>query len=306
MMRYVGRTGLFLLPILLVITHLPSEGARAGVPQGRIETIDTVHSVNVDARRVDVWLPPGYSDTGATRYPVLYLQDGQNLFFPAFSSYGNVWAIDSVMAVLIAERKIRPAIVVGIWNTPKRTPEYVPAAAYEAFPDTLKQLFLAEYGMAPISDDYLKFLVGELKPLIDKRYRTLTGKNDTFVMGSSKGGLISLYALLWYPETFGGAACVSTHWPVSLKVNMPEFATPFIDYLRAHLPAPGTHRIYFDFGTTMLDSAYEPYQRLADTVMMEAGYTKGTDWMTEKFDGAGHNEQAWRARVRIPLTFLLH
>jgi pimeloyl-ACP methyl ester carboxylesterase len=131
-------------------------------------------------------------------------------------------------------------------------------------------------------------------------------KRNTIVMGSSKGGLISLYALLQYPDIFGSAGCLSTHWPISLKENIPAFATPFIGYLRTRLPNPGAYRFYFDYGTTTLDAWYEPYQLMADSVMKEAGFTRGKDWITEKFEGAAHNEKAWRARLRIPLTFLLH
>jgi predicted alpha/beta superfamily hydrolase len=111
------------------------------------------------------------------------------------------------------------------------------------------------------------------------------------------GGLISLYALCEYPDVFGGAGCVSTHWPAGDGI--------VIDYMQTALPDPAAHRIYFDYGTETLDADYEPYQERADEVMQRAGYTEGANWITRKFPGADHSETAWRARVEISLRFLL-
>ena len=140
-------------------------------------------------------------------------------------------------------------------------------------------------------------MVTELKPFIDATYRTLAGPADTFVMGSSMGGLISAYAIAEYPDMFGGAACVSTHWPAADGA--------VIDYLAGHLPDPASHRLYFDYGTATLDALYEPYQQRMDAVMRRSGYVEGQNWVTLKFDGAEHNEQAWRQRAALPLQFLL-
>jgi len=147
------------------------------------------------------------------------------------------------------------------------------------------------------SDRYLQFIVTELKPFIDSTYRTLAGRADTFVMGSSMGGLISAYAVAEYPDVFGGAACVSTHWPAGNGA--------VIDYLASHLPDHASHRLYFDYGTATLDALYEPYQQRMDVVMRQAGYVEGRNWLTLRFDGAEHNEQAWRQRAALPLQFLL-
>ena len=78
-----------------------------------------------------------------------------------------------------------------------------------------------------------------------------------------------------------------------------------IDWLRAELPAPGAHRFYFDFGTATLDALYPPHQARMDAVMRERGYTEGQDWITRRFEGAEHNEAAWKARLDMPLRFLL-
>ncbi len=252
-------------------------------------------SRHVAARHVDVWLPPGYATTADARYPVIYLHDGQNLFDPN-GPFGS-WRVDEAMLRLIAAGEAPPAIVVGVWNTPARFAEYMPQ---QATSDAVLAKILAQFQQPAArlqSDAYLKFLVTELKPFIDRTYRTRPEREHTSVMGSSMGGLISAYALVQYPEVFGGAGCLSTHWPAGDGV--------VIDYLAPRLPAPGAHRFYFDFGTATLDATYEPFQRRMDAVMRAAGYTEGANWMTRKFEGAEHNETAWRARVHLPLQFLL-
>ena len=265
---------------------------------GRIEKHPAFSSRFVAPRQVDVWLPPGYEANSSERYPVVYMHDGQNLFDPRISYGGSAWEVDQALVRLIQQGLIRGAIVVGIWNTGSaRASEYLPQKAVvarwiDAVPGILTQPHL------PIqSDAYLKFLVEELKPWVDRNYRTKPDAPNTFIMGSSMGGLISVYALVEYPGVFGGAACVSTHWPAGNGA--------VIDYIAKHLPTPGAHKFYFDFGTETLDAGYEPYQRRMDAVMKSAGYTEGRDWVTRKFPGAEHSEKYWRARVELPLEFLL-
>jgi predicted alpha/beta superfamily hydrolase len=227
------------------------------------------------------------------------MHDGQNLFFPGYSFGGEPWNIDKAIVRLMDEGKISGAIVVGVSNLgSNRWSEYLPQkpvetpAGYEfaaRFPDRLPKTSYA--------DDYLRFLVSELKPFIDATYRTLHGQPHTFVMGSSMGGLISLYALTEYPQVFGGAGCLSTHWVAGENL--------IVDYFGGVLPKPGANRLYFDFGTETADAAYEPFQTRMDEHMRAAGYTFGKDWVTRKFPGAEHSERAWRERVHIPLEFLL-
>ena len=111
-----------------------------------------------------------------------------------------------------------------------------------------------------------------------------------------------------YPETFGGAACMSTHWTLYPPQEIPDATHPFPDafrrYLLRHIPDPADHRIYFDYGTTTLDSLYPPHQALMDTIMQHAGYTTGR-WITRTFPGDPHTEQAWADRLHYPLAFLL-
>ncbi len=249
-------------------------------------------------RTVDVWLPPAYSTDHASHFPVIYMHDGQNLFDPAIAFTGTDWGVDEAINRLTAKKVISGAIVVGVWNGALRWVDYMPQRLTD-LPEgeTVLDFFLQEKGGRPHSNRYLQFLVDEIKPFIDTNYRSLPDQAHTCIMGSSMGGLASLYALEIYPEVFGAAACLSTHWPAGGDL--------LVDDLAAHLPVPGIHRLYFDYGTATLDELYEPFQLRFDAQLQNAGYTRGRDWVTLKFEGAEHNEAAWRQRVEIPLRFLL-
>ena len=255
-------------------------------------------SCYVTRRHVDVWCPPVDTRKRAVRYPVLYMHDGQNLFDPALSFIGVDWGMDEAATRLMQGECGGGVIVVGIWNSPLRWREYMPDKPLAGLQGrALRTRFAEQAGGEPLSEAYLKFLVRELKPFIDKIYPTLPDAAHTFLMGSSMEGLISLYALIEYPELFGGAACLSTHWPAG--------EDPLVDFLGAALPRAGWHRLYFDFGTETLDADYEPYQRRMDKWVQRAGYRVGHDWLTRRFSGAEHSERAWRSRVDMPLAFLL-
>jgi predicted alpha/beta superfamily hydrolase len=263
-----------------------------------VEAWGPVPSREVAARNIDVLLPASYASEPGRRYPVLYMHDGQNLFDPGLSSMGVDWDVDGAVARLTAAGELREVIVVGVWNTPERTLEYAPAKALPAGPVNTGVPGRAPIDLAQVkSDAYLRFLVEELKPAIDARYRTLPGPADTVVMGSSMGGLISLYAVAEYPQVFGAAGAVSTHWPAADGA--------MVEWLGRHLPDPATHRLYFDYGTATLDAGYAPYQEAMDVLLRQAGYRAGENWRTLRFEGAEHNEAAWKARVDEPLRFLL-
>jgi len=141
------------------------------------------------------------------------------------------------------------------------------------------------------SDDYLQFIIHILKPRLDRQFRTIPSSESTYLMGSSMGGLISMYGVCEYPEVFGGAACMSTHWPgVYTNENNP-IPTAFMDYLKNHLPAPGGHRLYI------------PHQPKVDAIFRNAGYG-GQDFKSKCFPGHKHEERFWRQRLAEPLTFL--
>lgn len=259
-------------------------------------------SKHVDARNVEVFLPTGYDETSKDKYKVLYMHDGQNVFNSKTSYTGIDWGVDEAIDSLIKIGKIKKTIVVAPWNNgPKRFSEYMPKApsAISETPEVKEGLKQNTGFDALYSDAYLKFLVEELKPFIDKTYNVSTKTEDTSIMGSSMGGLISLYAICKYPDVFGKAGCVSTHWPI------PILGEAYMNTLPATLPDPVTHKIYFDFGTKTLDAQYEPHQTKVDQMMVDKGYAEGENWITKKFEGAEHNEKSWNTRVHIPLEFLL-
>ena len=253
----------------------------------------------VAPRDVEIWLPPSYEASPEKRYPVIYMHDGQNVFDPAASKYsGWDWGVDEAMTALISSGDVSEAIIVAPYSIDKwRNADYFPQKAGEAYAKDFKAA-MPEFDVKGLrADGYLKFLTAELKPFIDSNYRTLTGREDTSIMGSSMGGLISLYAISEYPNIYGAAANVSTHFPLADGI--------LIDYFEKLLPAPKTHRLYFDYGTLTLDHNYEGYQNRMDAALIEAGYERGVNWTTRKFEGHDHSERSWRNRVHIPLTFLL-
>lgn len=255
-------------------------------------------SRHIAPRHVDVWCPPAAAAGSALRYPVIYMHDGQNLFDPASSFIGVDWGVIEAMTGLMQTGGHPGAIVVGIWNSPQRWRDYMPAKPLH-LPEGrgLLAAFSEQAGGEPLSDSYLRFIVEELKPFIDAIYPTRPDRPSTFVMGSSMGALISLYALAEHPDLFGGAGCLSTHWPIGEQILLKYFAIS--------LPKPSSNKLYFDYGTEDLDRDYETYQIQMDGFLQNIGYRSGRDWLTLKFQGAGHSERAWRARLQIPLAFLL-
>jgi predicted alpha/beta superfamily hydrolase len=272
--------------------------AQSGIT-GLLKRHEAVTSKFVDARNVDVWLPPGYERNKSQRYPVVYVHDGQNLFDPKCAFAGVEWGIDETMTRLIEAGTIREAIVVGIWNiSEKRLFEYMPRKAVATDEDETRPKGFPNLKREQItSDSYLRFIVDELKPLIDATYRTLPDRDNAFIMGASMGGLISAYAMAEYPDLFSGAGCISTHWPANDGV--------VIDYLKEHLPDARSHKFYFDYGTEGLDAHYEPHQQRMDDVLRSGSYEEGKNWMTRKFPGEDHSDRAWSKRIDLPLRFML-
>lgn len=273
------------------------------VSVGRIERLANVASRHVGARHVDVWLPADYSP--AKRYNVLYMHDGQMLFDARTTWNKQAWDAHLTVARLVAEKRIPDTLIVGIWNNGQlRHSEYFPQKFLALMAEAPRQELIAKaLAGQPRADAYLRFLVQELKPAIDARYATRPGRDSTFIAGSSMGGLISVYAMNEYPQVFGGAAGLSTHW---VGTSQPNSAIPLaaFNYLRDHLAPPDGRRLYQDHGTTELDAMYAPYQRFVDEIVRDRGYTAANS-LSRVFEGTGHNERAWAARLEIPLVFLM-
>lgn len=281
------------------------------VASGSLKRIENFKSAFVDARHVDIWLPDGY-DT-KKKYSVLYMHDGQMLYDSTTTWNKKEWGIDETVGALIKAGKIQDCIVVGIWNGGKsRHPDYFPQKPFDDLTQAQKDFVTQQLQKAgrttdvfqPKSDNYLKFLVKELKPFIDKEYAVYTDKAHTFIAGSSMGGLISMYAITQYPKIFGGAACLSTHWVGIFETKDNPIPQAFYVYLEKNLPNPKNHKIYFDYGDQTLDALYPPLQAEVDKIMIKKKWT-AKSWITQFFKGENHSEDAWRKRLDIPLLFLL-
>ena len=270
------------------------------VSSGKIVRLN-MPSQYVDNRLVDIWLPDGYPHSGP--YNVVYMHDGQMLYDATHNWAKQEWKIDEVAGKLLSENKINKTIIIGVHNNgAKRHSEYLPNKVfnYLSGDDLFNNLSTKNNNR---SDEYLKFLVFELKPFIDLNYNVFVDANHTFVMGSSMGGLISMYAICEYPNVFGGAACVSTHWIGKMEDNsfIPE---AFLQYLKDYLPNPKNHRIYFDTGDQTLDAFYPPYQKKVDELMKSNNFNS-SNWETLYFPGENHSEISWAKRIDKPLLFLL-
>lgn len=267
---------------------------------------------------VDVWTPAGYDASSVKSYPVVYAHDGQNLFDTSFSFAGITWGIDEACAQLAADPDFVVPIIVGINNRGAesfRPNDYFPESALDYIsPDQKENTFIYDTcNDIFLGNEEAAFVAEELKPLIDSIYNTAPGQSTTFAMGSSMGALASMYLLCEYPQIFGGAACMSTHWIGSLNLN-PDYslndddvcANAILQYLSDHLPTDGMHRLYLDQGTEGWDAGYLKYEGIAREIVRDKGYTEenGQLYLYDAI-GAAHNEWFWQQRVKLPLKFLL-
>jgi enterochelin esterase-like enzyme len=233
-------------------------------------------------RDVYIYLPPGYDRDQGKRYPVLYMQDGQNCWDDPTEPFGHGgWCVNAAADAMIAAGRIRPFIAVGLASTPDRMSEYGPG------PD-----ICSNGGQA-----YIRHMADDVKPMIDGTYRTLRGPQDTAVMGSSMGGLISMQAALQNPETFGHAACLSPAFFITDAQGR-----TYGDLVRSVGKVPV--RLYLDSGTAGPKQDGAPETRQMVTLLRTTGWRDGEDLLHFEDAGAAHNERAWRGRLEKPLLFL--
>ncbi|WP_158945078.1 alpha/beta hydrolase [Granulicella sp. S190] len=235
-----------------------------------------------DDRAVSVYLPPQYLQQEERRFPVFYLQDGQNLF-DGRTSYlaGQTWNAHTTADRLTLDGEIEPVILVGVANTGlRRMAEYTPTRDFKMGGGEGR--------------NYGRLLVEELKPLIDNSYRTLRGAKDTGLGGSSLGGLISLYVGFTCPEVFGKLAAMSPSlwWNQRSVVRMLD--------LRSSKPEL---RIWLDIGTAE-GARHVRDADLLERVLVKHGWKAGKDFVYMKDPDGVHDENAWSARFGDVLRFL--
>ena len=233
--------------------------------RGRVSNVTSVDGPG-RAHSLRVYLPPGYDENTLRSYPVLYMQDGKNLFFPNEAFGGKEWQVDETMDRLDRMNAMRKVIVVGV-----------------APSDRMKDYTLPGY------IDYGEFLVTRVKPIIDQGYRTRPDASNTVVMGSSLGGVVSLYLAWRYPDVFGGAACLSSTFGYQddlFERIGKEPRRPIRIYLDSGWP-----RDNFDATNAMRD------------LLMQRGFHLGADLLQFSFPEGLHAEDSWAERIHLPFQY---
>jgi predicted alpha/beta superfamily hydrolase len=238
-------------------------------------------------RNVLVYLPPSYAKEPERSFPVLYMHDGNNLFDRQTAFMGVEWEVDERAEELMKKNLMREIIIVGINNTAARMEEYTPIRS-------------KQHGGGN-GQDYLKFITRELAPTINRKFRTLKGPENTGIMGSSLGGLISLYAGFDFDDHFGliGAISPSLWWADNYMEK--EFMGKFRE--KKNL------KIWMDMGTLEGVNSLGQSQAVSDTrrmqkLLLRMGYVQGEDLYYFEHRGATHDEASWAERIHLPLLYL--
>lgn len=261
-------------------------------------------------RKVEILLPKNYDVNKDERYAVLYMYDCQNIFHDSLSFTGISWGVKETTEMLANSGIIEPIIVVGIDNAGElRANEYSPKKVVQRTREIDANYFEGKgtylnNDTLLYSDEFLKFVVEELKPYIDQTYRTIPDREHTAVMGSSLGGLMALYAYIEYPDIFGKAGCVSTHWPISYGDNSCSGVEAYSQIIKERWDTiEHPVKIYFDYGTETIDAGYINKQPIIDKLFHSLGYPS-EDYFSKCFINKDHSERSWRERLAIPMTFL--
>ncbi len=239
-------------------------------------------------RTLTVALPPGYDTNHSARYPVFYLHDGQNLFDHHAAAFGVAWQADAIAARLLDAGRLRPAILVGIANTPDRLHEY--ARSYDA-----------HERVGGRGDAYARFVLDEIKPFVDRYYRTLPHREHTAVAGSSMGGLVSLTMAQDFHDRFALCGVLSPSLWWNHGGTLQEIAEGDKSWLR-HM------RFWVDMGTREgsrrghVPPAVERTRRLIG-LFDAAGLRPGRDYYYWEVAGGEHNEAHWSARFDKVLLY---
>lgn len=256
--------------------------------KGRLERLESSSRYLSNSRYLDIYLPPHY-DREQRHYPVLYMHDGNNLFYPEIAFGGTPWYLQRSLDHLISVRLIEPMIVVGVYNSMGRAQEYTWSP--------MKTPWGQEGGQGP---DYARYLRHEVMPQINRRYRTLLGPQHTGVMGSSLGGLISFYLGLHHSDVFGHIGMIS-----------PSFWWNAGEALRDAQDFPPGLRLWLDMGTREGDRRVAVKRnpnvrnlRLMKQALLQRGYREGLDLGYLEARGALHNEWWWGQRSHLILLFL--
>jgi predicted alpha/beta superfamily hydrolase len=254
-----------------------------------------------DEHNVIVWIP----GTVTATTPVLLMNDGHNVFDPTTSTFGATWGIlEALQERPVGGPRIQAKqqpLIIGVTyknNDGKiRGIEYSPTDIVAAHPEILKNFPDDWSHTGPTGNDYHELIARTIVPAIAAEFGVELKRERTAIGGSSMGSLTSMYAMAKHPDVYGTVLGYSTHWPIGGNL--------LVDEMTRILPAPGSHRIWSDGGTTELDAAYAPFQAYFRQTMAAKGYRLGEDFIETSYPQTGHNELWWAVRVEHPINWWL-
>lgn len=277
-----GASRAYRQPLSGLVLPPPIESSR--IEQLRPDLIMT--GIPLIPRPAYVYLPPGYDAQPDRAFPVVIMNDGQNIFDDPIGPFGGgCWELNRILDAEILGGRVEPLIVVGIANTIERRGEYTPAPA----PDPP--------GLTGDGPMYLNLIVDRVLPTVRQRYRVLPGPEATSIGGSSLGGLIAFWGALQRPDVFGKAICMSPSFWFQSADGMTMFS--YVD-ARGHQPV----KIYLDNGTGGASRDGAPLTRLMRAWLIRRGWRLGVDAFHLEQVGAEHHEAAWRDRLPAMLRLM--
>jgi predicted alpha/beta superfamily hydrolase len=257
--------------------------------RGSIHRIENFSSNFLNNKRhIDIYLPPSYNFNKSKYYPVIYMHDGNNLFYPSISFAGVPWRVDKTLDMLINNRLIEEVIIVGIFNTIQRDYEY-----------TWTKINFGNKIQGGGGSLYAKFIIEELKQFIDSNFRTLKDRNNTSIIGSSLGGLISFYIGLYYPNIFSKIGIMSPSFWWNYGIAFKDVSN-----------ISNNLKIWLDIGTkegyarSISRNMNIMTTRFMRELLINKGYIEGYNLAYFEDKGAKHNEYFWGKRFHLPMIFL--
>lgn len=269
--------------MLCTLLLLAQEPSRKPTLTGNIERMPAFESKTLGNRRdILIYLPPGYGNDTKRRYPVAYFHDGQNVFDGATSFIPNQeWRADETAQAMIEAGLIEPIIMIAIPNMgAERSNEYLPT-----------RFKMRDTEIGGKADDYGKFLADELKPEIDRKFRTQASRSA--LIGASLGGIVSLHLGLTRPNTFGMLGVMSPSVWVDDRIMLKKISA---------LPNRPNLKVWVDMGGSEGPNALDDARKLRDALAAK-GWSQGRDLLYFEEHNAEHNEAAWARRLPLVLRF---
>jgi enterochelin esterase-like enzyme len=298
LVHHMRRILLFLFIFLSVI---PISSQELKVSAGRLIRIENFPSKYVAARNVDIWLPDNYSLT--KKYHALYMHDGQFLYNSNPQDSTSELRVDETLDSLIKRNAISECITIGIWSqASNKLSEYFPQKVLKYLSSKKRKWFIQHILQSnPSADNYLKFIVLELKPYIDKNFPVDNDPQYTHIAGTESAALISLYAMCEYPNVFGSTACIATEWNPSAD---PRITKSVLKYFQKNLPEFASHRLYFDQATNKSPEQDIEVSKKMNRIFSKKKYAEGyISW--NEYDISDSNLQILSKRIGMAFQFIL-